>query len=63
MGPSCLETPRCARLLGMRSSRSRERDVVQSQGCGFSLFSSCSVLLSTADRRDPSDAAGADFSF
>src|SRR5262249_60368091 len=28
------------------ASRSRERGVLQSQGCGFSLFSSCSALLS-----------------
>src|SRR5262245_50188543 len=45
MGPSCFETPRCARLLSMRGSRSRERNLVQSKGCGFFLFSSCSVLL------------------
>ena len=63
MGPSCLETPRCARLLGMRSSRSRERDVVQSQGCGFSLFSSCSALLLAVKSDDPRDAARADFPF
>ena len=63
MGPSCLETPRCARLLGMRSSRSRERDVLQSKGCGFFLFSSCSALLSAAKSGGPRDAASADFSF
>ena len=51
------------RLLSMRGSRSREDGVVQSQGCGFSLFSSCSVLLSTAKSGDQSDTAGADFSF
>ena len=63
MGPSCFETPRCARLLGMRSSRSRERDVLQSKGCGFFLFSSCSALLSRAKSGGPRNAARADFSF
>src|SRR5215471_15071607 len=46
---------RLRRLLSMRGSRSRERDVGQSKGCGFSLFSSCSVLLSTAKSGDPRD--------
>src|SRR5262249_15696220 len=44
-------------------SRSRERDVVQSQSCGFFLFSSCSVLLSTARRADQRSAGGAHFRF
>jgi len=44
-------------------SRSRERNRAQSQGCGFSLFSSCSALLSTAKSGDPRDAGRADFSF
>src|SRR6516162_10023089 len=44
-------------------SRSRERNRVQSQGCGFSLFSSCSALLSTAKSSDPRETAGADFAF
>jgi hypothetical protein len=44
-------------------SRSRERGVVQSQGCGFSLFSSCSGLLSAARRADQRSAGGAHFCF
>jgi len=45
------------------ASRSREWRVLQSQGCGSSLFSSCSVLLSTAKSGGPRDAARADFPF
>jgi hypothetical protein len=60
-----------ARLLGMRDSaarsetrsRSREWEVVQSQGCGFSLFWSCSDLLSAAKRVDQRSAGGAYFRF
>ena len=63
MGPSCFETPRCARLLGMRSSRSRERDVLQSKGCGFFLFSSCSALLLAVKTDDQRDAGCANFPF
>jgi hypothetical protein len=59
------------RLLSMRDSaarsethsRSREWRVLQSQGCGFSLFSSCSALLSRAKSGGPGAAAGAHFSF
>ena len=55
-------------VLGMRDSaarretrsRSRERGVVQSQGCGFFLFSSCSVLLSAAKSDDPRETGGRD---
>jgi len=44
-------------------SRSRERSRAQRQGCGFSLFSSCSALLSAAKSGEPRDAARADFSY
>jgi hypothetical protein len=44
-------------------SRSRERNLVQSDGCGFSLFSSCSALLSAAKSGEPRDTARAHFSF
>ena len=74
-GPSCFETAAApppqhererARWTAARSktrSRSRERNRAQSQGCGFSLFSSCSVLLSRAKSGDPRDTDRADFSF
>ena len=55
--PSCFETAASpppqhegVTVLGMRASRLREWDVLQSQGCGGSLFSSCSVLLFVARR-------------
>src|SRR5262249_1392738 len=48
---------------GETRSRSRERDVVQSQSCGFFLFSSCSGLLSAARRADQRSAGGAHFRF
>src|SRR5262249_25518722 len=51
------------RLLSMRDITIARAECFAKQGCGFSLFSSCSVLLSTAGRHDPSDAARADFSF
>ena len=44
-------------------SRSRERKVVLSQGCGFFLFSSCSGLLSAVRRADQRSAGGAYFRF
>jgi hypothetical protein len=44
-------------------SRSREWEVVQSQGCGFSVFWSCSGLLSAAKRVDQRSAGGAYFRF
>ena len=44
-------------------SRSRERNRVQSQGCGFFLFSSCSGLLSAVRRADQRSAGGAHFRF
>src|SRR5262245_1595896 len=48
---------------GETRSRSRERDVVPSQSCGFFLFSSCSGLLSAARRADQRSAGGAHFRF
>ena len=77
--PSCFETaaspppqheghhgPRHETNSAVRSetrSRSRERKVVQSQGCGFFLFSSCSGLLSAVRRADQRSAGGAHFRF
>ena len=72
--PSCFETPRHsawktrvdalkARLLSMRGITIARAGCFAKQGCGFSLFSSCSVLLSTVFRRDVADAARADFPF
>ena len=68
--PSCFETAASpppqhegVTVLGMRASRLREWDVLQSQGCGGSLFSSCSVLLSAAKSGLARDAARADFPF
>src|SRR5262249_6374817 len=54
---------RARKAFGDTRSRSRERNRAQSQSCGFSLFSSCSVLFSTAKSGDPRDAGRADFSF
>ena len=56
--------PRHEGAMGQQiASRSRERGVVQSQGRGFSLFWSCSVLLSAAKSDDPRETGRADFSF
>src|SRR5262249_39800966 len=52
--PSCFETAASPPPQHEGRSRSREWDVVQSKGCGFFLFSSCSGLLSTAGHHDPS---------
>src|SRR5262249_38967292 len=45
------------------SSRSREWNVLESQGCGFSLFSSCSPLLSAAKSDALYNNDDADFLF
>jgi hypothetical protein len=51
------------RLLSMGDITIARAECFAKQRCGFSLFFSCSVLLSTAKSGDPRDAARADFSF